>query len=176
MWDGTKYIMHFKLLFISTLYTSKCFGGLCKKTSFCTVSCRTLHWKVCRRESVQLLHNIYSLDTRTFAGMQSWCAKGRSVCRYVCMIVYVCILGCVGFIRSLKAFASWKYYIVILLRVCMDILCKDGSCFYVQRAKRGWILASIPYTTRREQNVIIPFHIKLRLIHSNIAFNIYNWM
>ena len=123
------------------------------------------------RESVQLLHNIYSSDTRTFVGMQSWCAKGGSVC----MIVYVCMLGCVGFIRSLKAFASWKYYIVILLRVCMDILYKDGSSFYVQRAKRGWILASIPYTRRREQNVIIPFHIMLRLIHSNIAFTIYNW-
>ena len=92
------------------------------------------------RESVQLLHNIYSSDTRTFVGMQSWCAKEGSVC----MIVYVCILGCVGFIRSLKAFASWKYYIVILLRVCMDILYKDGSCFYMFNGKTGVNIGKYP--------------------------------
>ena len=118
------------------------------------------------RESVRLFQNIYSLDTRTFVGMQLWCAKGRSVC----MIVYVCMLGCVGFIRSLKAFATWKYYIVILLRVCMDILYKDGSSFYMFNGQNGGEYWQVSHTHREEQNVIIPFHIMLRLIHSNKAF------
>ena len=105
------------------------------------------------RESVRLFQNIYSLDTRSFVGMQLWCAKGRSVC----MIVYVCMLGCVGFIRSLKAFATWKYYIVILLRVCMDILYKDGSSFYMFNGQNGGEYWQVSHT-HEEENKMTLFH------------------
>ena len=105
------------------------------------------------RESVRLFQNIYSLDTRTFVGMQIWYARGRSVC----MLVYVCTLGCVGFIRSLKAFATWKYYIVILLRVCMDILYKDGSSFYMFNGQNGGEYWQVSHT-HEEENKMSLFH------------------
>ena len=128
---------------------------ICAKTNvvlYCFVS-HVILKSLPSRESVQLLHNIYSSDTRTFVGMQSWCAKGGSVC----MIVYVCMLGSVGFIRSLKAFASWKYYIVILLRVCMDILYKDGSSFYMFNGQNGGEYWQVSHT-QEEENKMSLFH------------------
>ena len=159
----------------STLYNFKVFWRIVQKiTSFWSVSSRTLYWKVCRRERVYD-YFIYSLDTRTFVGMQLWCAKGRSVC----MIVYVCMLGCVGFIRSLKAFATWKYYIVILLRVCMDILYKDGSSFYMFNGQNGGEYWQVSHT-QEEENKMSLFHSTscyvLSIVIKHLHLHIYNWI